>query len=136
MRGGGGAGTSLDAVLDASDTSKSQLYHYFADKDDLVLCVIRRQTECVLATHGEYLDGVTSIAGLRRWRDAIVALTRQDCACQDRERRRGVTRASMVVDRHATSTKIIYVARDRPSARRSTASGFVASHLGISVRRT
>ena len=43
------ASTSLDAVLGASKTSKSQLYHYFGDKDDLVLAVIQRQTECVLA---------------------------------------------------------------------------------------
>ena len=33
MRSGGIASTSLDAVLEASETRKSQLYHYFADKD-------------------------------------------------------------------------------------------------------
>ena len=48
VRAHGVANTSLDAVLAASDASKSQLYHYFADKDDLVLAVIQRQTECVL----------------------------------------------------------------------------------------
>lgn len=77
MRGGGVANTSLDAVLAASEASKSQLYHYFTDKDDLILAVIRRQTDCVLATHDAYLAGVTSIAGLRRWRNAIVDLTRE-----------------------------------------------------------
>lgn len=81
MRTRGVANTSLDAVLEASDTSKSQLYHYFADKDDLVLAVIQRQTECVLATHNPHLKRVTSIAGLRRWRDAVVELTRDEqCA--------------------------------------------------------
>ena len=81
VRARGVASTSLDAVLEATDTSKSQLYHYFADKNDLVLAVIQRQTERVLATHSPYLRRVTSIAGLRRWRDAIVELTRQEhCA--------------------------------------------------------
>ena len=81
MRARGVASTSLDAVLEASDTSKSQLYHYFTDKDDLVLAVVHRQTECVLATHSPYLRRATSIAGLRRWRDAVVEVTRQEhCA--------------------------------------------------------
>jgi TetR/AcrR family transcriptional repressor of nem operon len=81
MRARGVASTSLDAVLEASDTSKSQLYHYFTDKDDLVLAVVQRQSECVLATHGPLLRRVTSIAGLRRWRDAIVEVTRKEhCA--------------------------------------------------------
>jgi AcrR family transcriptional regulator len=81
MRTRGVANTSLDAVLEASDASKSQLLLYFADKDDLVLAVIQRQTECVLETHNPHLKSVTSIAGLRRWRDAVVELTReQECA--------------------------------------------------------
>ena len=81
MRARGVASTSLDAVLEASDTSKSQLYHYFTDKDGLVLAVIQRQTERVLATHSPHLRRATSIAGLRRWRDAVVEVTRQEhCA--------------------------------------------------------
>ena len=81
VRAHGVANTSLDAVLAASDTSKSQLYHYFADKDDLVLAVIQRQTECVLATHESHLRKLHSLSGLRRWRDAVVELSRQtDCA--------------------------------------------------------
>lgn len=81
MRSRGVGNTSLDAVLEASEVSKSQLYHYFTDKDDLVLAVVHRQTECVLATHNEHLRRVTSIAGLRKWRDAVVELTRdEDCA--------------------------------------------------------
>jgi len=74
---GGVAETSLDAVLAASGTSKSQLYHYFADKDDLVLAVIDRQTERVLAAQEPLLHQLDSMAGLRRWRDAIVKLQRQ-----------------------------------------------------------
>jgi AcrR family transcriptional regulator len=77
MRTHGVAGTSLDAVLAASHASKSQLYHYFADKDGLVLAVIQRQTDCVLSTHEGLLRDLTSLAGLRRWRDAVVESTRE-----------------------------------------------------------
>ena len=44
----GVASNSLDAVLEASGTGKSQLYHYFSDKSDLVAAVIERQLELVL----------------------------------------------------------------------------------------
>ena len=73
----GVSATSLDAVLAASGTSKSQLYHYFDDKDDLVLAVIEHQTEAVMAAQGARLDDVDSIAGLRRWRDVVVELQRR-----------------------------------------------------------
>ena len=39
-RGAGGA--SLDQILEAAGASKSQLYHYFADKGELVRAVIAR----------------------------------------------------------------------------------------------
>lgn len=77
MRARGVANTSVDAVLAASKASKSQLYHYFASKDDLVLAVIQRQAERVLGTHEPHLRTLNSVAGLRRWRDAIVELSRQ-----------------------------------------------------------
>ena len=81
MRAQGVANTTIDAVIEASNVSKSQIYHYFADKDDLVLAVIQRQAECVLGTHEELLRKLNSLAGLRRWRDAVVELTRQtNCA--------------------------------------------------------
>jgi AcrR family transcriptional regulator len=81
VRARGVANTSLDAVREASETSKSQLYHYFADKDDLVLAVVQRQAECVLAFQESLLRKLNSIAGLRRWRDAVVESTRKNgCA--------------------------------------------------------
>ena len=81
VRAHGAANTTIDAVIEASKVSKSQIYHYFADKDDLVLAVIQRQAECVLGTHEELLRKLNSLAGLRRWRDAVVELTRQtNCA--------------------------------------------------------
>ncbi len=81
VRAHGVANTTIDAVIEASQVSKSQIYHYFADKDDLVLAVIQRQAECVLGTHEELLRKLNSLAGLRRWRDAVVELTRKtNCA--------------------------------------------------------
>ena len=73
----GVAGTSLDEVLAASGTGRSQLYHYFADKDQLVMAVIRRQTERVLSAQDPYLHQADSMEGLRRWCDAIIDLQKQ-----------------------------------------------------------
>lgn len=81
VRARGAANTTIDAVIEASKASKSQVYHYFADKDELVLAVIQRQAECVLGTHEGLLRKLNSLAGLRRWRDAVVELTEQtNCA--------------------------------------------------------
>jgi AcrR family transcriptional regulator len=41
----GAAATSLDEVMAASRTSRSQLYHYFVDKADLLRAVMQQQTE-------------------------------------------------------------------------------------------
>jgi TetR/AcrR family transcriptional repressor of nem operon len=69
----GVAGTSLDDVRAATGTSKSQLYHYFADKSALVGAVIQRQVHEVLQAQQPELDGIDSMADLRRWRDRVVA---------------------------------------------------------------
>lgn len=71
------ANTSLDAVLALSKASKSQLYHYFADRDDLILAVVARKIEIVLRTNEPLLSELSSIAQLRRWRDALVAQARE-----------------------------------------------------------
>ena len=49
MQSRGIAATGVGDVLLASGTGKSQLYHYFRGKQDLVLAVIDRQLERVLA---------------------------------------------------------------------------------------
>jgi AcrR family transcriptional regulator len=69
-------GTSLDDVRDAAGVSKSQLYHYFADKDALVREVISAQAAHVLAAQGTALTQLDSLAALRRWCDCILALNR------------------------------------------------------------
>ena len=47
LRGAGA--TSLEDIMEASATSKSQLYHYFDDKDALMRAVIEFQTRRVTA---------------------------------------------------------------------------------------
>lgn len=69
-------GTSLDDVRAAAGVSKSQLYHYFADKDALVREVISAQAAHVLAAQGTALTQLDSLAALRRWCDCILALNR------------------------------------------------------------
>lgn len=68
--------TSLDDVMAASGVSKSQLYHYFADKDALVLAVIDLQTERVLEAQQFHVSPLDSLPALKAWRDAVVRLNK------------------------------------------------------------
>ena len=68
--------TSLDDVMAASGVSKSQLYHYFADKDALVLEVIARQTERVLDAQRPHLEALDSLPALKAWRNVILRLNK------------------------------------------------------------
>ena len=72
----GASATSLEDIMEASATSKSQLYHYFADKDALMRAVIEFQTRRVMGVQAAHLDVVDSLAGLRRWRDAVVSMNK------------------------------------------------------------
>jgi AcrR family transcriptional regulator len=72
----GVATTSLDDIMAATRTSKSQLYHYFADKDALVVEVIRRQLDQVIAGQETELAELRTWEGLQRWRDHLVEGTR------------------------------------------------------------
>ena len=70
-------GTSLEDVLATAGASKSQLYHYFRDKADLVRAVVARQTERVLDAQMPLLDELDSWAAIAGWFDALVALQDQ-----------------------------------------------------------
>jgi len=72
----GVAGLNLDEVREATGTSKSQLYHYFEDKSDLIKDVVDRQAERVLAIHRPALDAVDGWTALRRWRNLVLRLVR------------------------------------------------------------
>ncbi len=66
----GFAGTSLDDVMAATGTSKSQLYHYFADKDALIREVIKAQLGRIIAAQqAADLHEVSSWDSLQRWCD-------------------------------------------------------------------
>jgi AcrR family transcriptional regulator len=64
--------TTLDDVLAASGVSKSQLYHHFDGKDALVRAVIDHVGKRVIERERDALGHVSTIPGLRRWRDALI----------------------------------------------------------------
>lgn len=64
--------TTLDDVVAASAVSKSQLYHHFKGKDALVRAVIDHTGDRIIERERNALNHVSTIAGLRRWRDALV----------------------------------------------------------------
>jgi TetR/AcrR family transcriptional regulator, transcriptional repressor for nem operon len=70
----GAAGVSLDDVRARTGASRSQLYHYFDDRDDLIRAVIDVTTDAVLDVQGELLDHLDSWAGIDRWFDSLVQL--------------------------------------------------------------
>jgi TetR/AcrR family transcriptional repressor of nem operon len=72
----GVAATSLDAVRAATATSKSQLYHYFTDKADLVRAVVRHHADAVLTVQQLVEDPPSTPAALGRWRFRVVAAQR------------------------------------------------------------
>ncbi len=76
IHGRGAGRVSLDEVMEASGTSKSQLYHYFADKDGLVREVIAFQTRRVLDANARHLGHLDSFVALRAWRDAMLNANR------------------------------------------------------------
>lgn len=57
--------TGLADVVAASGTGKGQLYHYFADKSDLVRAVIETQAERTIAPQRELAPD--TLEGLREW---------------------------------------------------------------------
>src|SRR5277367_2951721 len=70
----GVAGTSLDDVRARAKASKSQLYHYFADRDDLMRAVARAVSDDVVGGQSELFAQLDTIDGLRAWADALVTL--------------------------------------------------------------
>ena len=70
----GVAGTSLDDVRAVAHASKSQLYLYFADREELLRAVAESTCDTVLGTQADALAGFDSLAGIERYLDAIVAL--------------------------------------------------------------
>lgn len=80
IRERGVTATTLDDIRARTQTSKSQLFHYFPDgKDQLLLAVAEQEAQTVLDDQQPHLGALTSWAAWQRWRDAVV----------DRYRRQG-----------------------------------------------
>jgi AcrR family transcriptional regulator len=73
----GVARTTIEDIQEAAAVSTSQMYHYFADKGDLVAAVIDFQTDRVLAVQHLSLDRLECLEDLRRWRDIMVDMMRR-----------------------------------------------------------
>ena len=68
----GVAATTIDEVLAASATSKSQFYQHFTDKTELVYEVITLRADEILSWQRTRLEKVDSFRGLYQWRNAMV----------------------------------------------------------------
>src|SRR6266704_321768 len=69
----GVAATSLDEVLAAAGAGKSQLYHYFSGRDELVEAAVGLRCTQVLAGLTRALGGVASLAELEQALAGFVA---------------------------------------------------------------
>jgi TetR/AcrR family transcriptional regulator, transcriptional repressor for nem operon len=81
VRERGAAETSLDEVIARAMVSKSQLYHYFEDKADLLRAVVAHQADRVLAAQEPQLQSLDGWVSIRAWFDRLVTLQveRQGC---------------------------------------------------------
>ncbi|GAA4234768.1 AcrR family transcriptional regulator [Streptosporangium album] len=71
FRSGGVRATSIEDVLVRSGCGKSQLYHHFSGKADLVTAVLEYQLDRFLAGQKPFLDELDSWPGIRRWLDEL-----------------------------------------------------------------
>ncbi|UVS80066.1 Transcriptional regulator AcuR [Actinokineospora sp. UTMC 2448] len=71
FRAQGVRATGVDDVLERAECGKSQLYHYFDGKADLVAAVLDHQLDCLLDGQREHLAELTTWAGIERWLAAL-----------------------------------------------------------------
>jgi TetR/AcrR family transcriptional regulator, transcriptional repressor for nem operon len=65
---------SLEDVEREAGVGRSQLYHYFDGRDDLLRAVIDTTTDAVLGEQDGLLDELDSLEAIDRWFAALVAL--------------------------------------------------------------
>ncbi|MGB8180421.1 MAG: TetR/AcrR family transcriptional regulator [Acidimicrobiales bacterium] len=68
----GAVGASLDEVGVRASASRGQLYHYFADKTELLHAVAESTNNAVLDGQRPLFDKLNSWAGLTQWMNALV----------------------------------------------------------------
>lgn len=73
----GALGASLDQVGARAPASRSQLYHYFDDKNDLLRAVAEATNDTVLGGQQDFFAGLNTWDGLIRWADALVAFQQE-----------------------------------------------------------
>jgi AcrR family transcriptional regulator len=76
----GVAAVSLEDVEREAGVGRSQLYHYFDSRDDLMRAVVDTTTDAVLGAQDGLLDDLDSLAAIDRWFDGLVALQEQRSA--------------------------------------------------------
>lgn len=76
MYADGVAGTSVDKVLAASGAGKSQMYHYFKNKEQLVEAVIDRYLEQILGNQPAIFT-LASWADLETWTEQLLDIHRR-----------------------------------------------------------
>jgi TetR/AcrR family transcriptional regulator, transcriptional repressor for nem operon len=81
---------TLEDVEREAEVGRSQLYHYFDGRDDLLRAVIDTTTDAVLGDQAGLLDHLDSLAAIDRWFDALVALQ------EERDARGGCPLGSLV----------------------------------------
>lgn len=70
----GALGASLDEVGARAAASRSQMYHYFEDKTDLLQAVAEATNDGVLGVQAELFANLGTWDGLVRWAGALVSL--------------------------------------------------------------
>jgi TetR/AcrR family transcriptional repressor of nem operon len=73
----GALGASLDEVGARAAASRSQLYHYFDDKADLLRAVAEATSDIVLDGQRALFADLGTWAGFQRWADALVEMQEQ-----------------------------------------------------------
>lgn len=69
----GVAAVRLDDVEEAAGVGRSQLYHYFTDRDDLIRSVVHATIDTVLAAQEPLLVALDTAAGIDHWLEDIAA---------------------------------------------------------------
>ena len=69
----GAVAATLDSVCERAEVSRSQLYHYFDDRADLVCEAVGATADAVLGFQADHLEHLDSLAGIAIWFDALVA---------------------------------------------------------------
>jgi TetR/AcrR family transcriptional repressor of nem operon len=77
MLNDGVAGTTIEGVCAAAGVGRSQVYHYFDDKGELVRAVIERQAERVFSGQEPHLAHIQGWESWEAWRDFVVGVQRK-----------------------------------------------------------